>query len=102
MKPETHWEILAPTRYPWSFNSPQPSAHSIENREFLPLNKLSYRVEGVTLFNPWPPKRFDLVHAFNRIPLGPTPFVIGFESHLPRAFGLEGTGYYRFLIRRLA
>jgi len=69
---------------------------------FLPFNKLSYRIEGVTLFNPWPLKRFDLVHAFNRIPLGPTPFVIGFESHLPRAFGLEHTSYYKFLLRRLA
>jgi glycosyltransferase involved in cell wall biosynthesis len=86
--------ILAPTRYPWSFNSPRASVHHIERRDFLPLNRFSRSLEGVTVFNPLPPRRFDLVHAFNRIPLGRTPFVIGFESHLPRAFGLERTRYF--------
>jgi glycosyltransferase involved in cell wall biosynthesis len=56
----------------------------------------------VTLFNPLPPRRFDLIHAFNRIPLGWLPFIIGFESHLPRAFGLERTVSYNFMLKRLA
>jgi glycosyltransferase involved in cell wall biosynthesis len=94
--------ILAPTRYPWRFNGPSNSRHRIENRDFLPLNYLSPTIEGVTLFNPWPPRRFDLVHAFNRIPVGPRPFVIGFESHLPRAFGIEGGRWWDWMTGLLA
>jgi hypothetical protein len=55
----------------------------------LPLNLLSLRLDGVTAFNPISPRKFDLVHAFNRIPVARTPFVICFESHLPRAFCVE-------------
>lgn len=93
--------ILAPTRYPWTFNSPRHSRNHIVRRSFLPLNKVSYKLEGVTVFAEHPWKRFDLVHAFNRIPLDFRPFVIGFESHLPRAFTLEQTAYYRMLRRKL-
>lgn len=89
--------ILAPQRYPWSFNGPRRSRHRISRRLFLPANYLSRRIEGITLFNPFPPQRFDLIHAFNRIPLEPLPFVIGFESHLPRAFGLEQTALFRWM-----
>lgn len=96
--------ILAPTRYPWTFNGPRRSIHCISRRYFVPFNRLWERIEGITLFNPLPPRRFDLIHAFNRIPLsvGSTPFIIGFESHLPRAFGLEGSAYWRAMVRRLA
>lgn len=61
------------------------------------MNYVSGRLEGITAFNPLPPRRFDLVHAFNRIPIGTTPFIIGFEDYLPRAFGLERSSYYRWL-----
>jgi glycosyltransferase involved in cell wall biosynthesis len=94
--------ILAPTRYPWRFNGPANSRHRIENRDFLPLNYVSPAIEGVTLFKPWPPQRFDLVHAFNRIPIGRRPFVIGFESHLPRAFGIEGGRWWNWMTEALA
>ena len=94
--------ILAPTRYPWRFNGPRASQHNVENRLFVPFNKFSYKIEGITLFNPFPLKRFDLVHAFNRIPLGQTPFIIGFESHLPRAYGLQGSTYFALLSKYLA
>jgi glycosyltransferase involved in cell wall biosynthesis len=66
------------------------------------MGKINVRIEGVTVFNPWPPKRFDLVHAFNRIPLGTTPYLIGFESHLPRAYWMERTSYFEWLIGSLA
>lgn len=95
-------DILAPTRYPWQFNGPRHSRHRIHNRVFAPLNKISPRIEGITCFHPWPPQRFDLVHAFNRIPLGRKPYLIGFESHLPRGFGLEKTAYFRAMSRSLA
>ena len=94
--------ILAPTRYPWRFNSPRASRHDIAVRNFIPFNKLSRSVEGLTVFNPLPLRKFDLVHAFNRIPLGPTPFVVGFESHLPRAFGMESSALFRFSAGLLA
>lgn len=66
------------------------------------MNYLSPRLEGATIFNPLPLRRFDLIHAFNRIPLGLLPYVIGFESHLPRAFGMEGTPLWHMLTRSLA
>jgi len=95
-------KIMAPVRYPWQFNSPRQSRHDISVRYFLPLNKISEKIEGVTAFNPFPLRHFDLVHAFNRIPVGITPFIIGFESHLPRAFYFTDTAYYRALGRTLA
>src|SRR5690349_13638233 len=95
-------QILAPTRYPWRFNGPRASRHVIENRNFVPFNHLSNRLEGVTIFNPLPPQQFHLIHAFNRIPLTTLPFVIGYESHLPRAFGMEKSRYFKLLTRRLA
>lgn len=94
--------ILAPTRYPWRFNSPRQSRHSISRRNFLPLNKISHKIEGVTAFNPLPLKSFDLIHAFNRIPIGTKPYIIGFESHLPRGFGIENTYLFREMSKSLA
>lgn len=94
-------DILAPTRYPWRFNSPRQSRHRISIRNFLPLNKICSKIEGVTVFNPLPPKNFDLIHAFNRIPIGKTPYVIGFESHLPRGFGIEHTAFFRAMSKSL-
>jgi glycosyltransferase involved in cell wall biosynthesis len=94
--------ILAPIRYPWTFNGPRQSGHIIERRTFAPFDWISNKIEATTIFNPLPPRRFDLIHAFNRIPLSKTPFVIGFESHLPRAFGLENTAYFRRLTEMLS
>ena len=98
----TELTILAPTRYPWLFNGPRHSANDISRRNFVPVNRLWKRFEAVTVFNPLPRRRFDFIHAFNRIPVGPMPYIIGFESHLPRAYGMEKTGYFRLLSRSLA
>lgn len=81
-------------RYPFAFNSPRVSRHRIETRRFLPLERFP-PLTGATVVNPWPPRNFDLLHAWNRIPFGPTPFIIGYESHLPRAWGRERTAAYR-------
>lgn len=94
--------ILAPTRYPWTFNGPRQSAHHVTRRNFIPFNKISGKIEGFTVFNPLPFRAFDLIHAFNRIPVGITPYIIGFESHLPRAFGLEQSAYFDLLCQSLA
>jgi glycosyltransferase involved in cell wall biosynthesis len=95
-------QILAPTRYPWRFNGPRQSRHDIEVRNFLPLNKVASAIEGITVFDPLPPRRSDLVHGFNRIPLGRTPFIIGFESHLPRAFGWQDSKFFHWMTQMLA
>ncbi len=98
----TRLKILAPERYPWTFNGPRHSRHIIERRAFLPLNRFSTKLEGITIFNPLPFRRFDLTHAFNRIPLERHPFIISFELHLPRAYGLEETAYFQHLRKILA
>jgi glycosyltransferase involved in cell wall biosynthesis len=94
--------ILAPTRYPWRFNSPRKSRHLITNKPFVPFNRVSARFEGITAFPRLPGQSYDLIHAFNRIPIERTPFIIGFESHLPRGFGMESTTYFRWMTDRLA
>lgn len=89
-------------RYNTGFNTPRISRHNIERRRFLPFNRFYKPLEGGTVVNPWPPRNFDLLHAFNRVPMvGPTPFVIGFESHLPRAFGREDGLVFKTLTKRL-
>lgn len=98
----TTLNVLAPVGYPWRFNSPRHSRHAIVNRLFVPMNKLNYRIEGITWMNPVHRPGFDLVHGYNRIPLGTKPYVIGFESHLPRAFGIERSRYFAWLRGSLA
>ena len=93
--------IIAPRGYPWAFNGPRHSGHRVRVRSYAPLNKLRSNLDGLTLFNPLDTAAADLIHAFNRVPLGLKPFVIGFESHLPRVWGLEQSGYERFLFSRL-
>lgn len=88
-------------RYPFTFNSPRFSRHRIELRRFIPFDKFYPPLGGGTVVNPLPPRHFDLLHAWNRVPLGSTPFVIGFESHLPRAWGQERTAAYRMLMDTL-
>ena len=102
MNVEKSMNILAPVNYPWTFNGPRTSRHHIDRRLFVPFNKISAKIEGITVFNPLPFRKFDLIHAFNRIPLGNTPYIIGFESHLPRAFGMEKTSYFKRLAASLA
>ncbi|MEW6632168.1 MAG: glycosyltransferase family 4 protein [Pseudomonadota bacterium] len=88
-------------RYPTNFVTPRASRHRIVRKRFLPLNLVSSKLEGVTLIDPTPPA--DLVHAFNRIPLNASKFVISFESHLPRQFALSKQGRMaRYMRSRIA
>jgi glycosyltransferase involved in cell wall biosynthesis len=87
-------------RYPTKFNTPRISRHAIRPVYFLPTNKIAARLEGVTLALTG---NADLLHFHNRIPLfGRTPFLMSFESHLPRYFGGEKTPLFQFMRRRLA
>jgi glycosyltransferase involved in cell wall biosynthesis len=102
-QPERKLRILTvQDRYPALFNTPRASRHSIERRRFLPFNKFFRPLEAATFINPFPLKRFDLVHALNRVPLGPTPYIIGFESHLPREFAPGDAPVVSMLTRHLA
>lgn len=99
---ERQLTVVAPRGYPWTFNGPRQSQHRIRVRSYAPLNKLRSNLDGLTLFNPLDTAGADLIHAFNRVPLSLTPFVIGFESHLPRVWGLEGSAYERLLLASLS
>jgi glycosyltransferase involved in cell wall biosynthesis len=102
-QPERKLRVLTvQDRYPALFNTPRASRHTIERRRFLPFNKMFRPLEAATFINPFPLKRFDLVHALNRVPLGPTPYIIGFESHLPREFAPGDAPVVSMLTRHLA
>jgi len=92
--------VIAPRGYPWTFNGPRRSRHRMRRTVYLPLNRLRSNLDGVTAFSPFDTAGADLIHAFNRIPVGIRPFVVGFESHLPRTWGL-GAGYERLLLKLL-
>lgn len=86
-------------RYSARFNTPRHSRHRLHFIRHAPTHQLSKRLEAVTIF----PRAGapDLIHAYNRIPLGPTPFVVGFESHMPRYWWRDALsdGYARLLVQ---
>src|SRR5271168_2578820 len=87
-------------RYPTSFCTPKNSRHVITSRYFLPTHRVSKKIESFTVIMPG---MADLIHAVNRIPvLTRTPYVISFESHLPRYYGGEQTRLFAAMRRRLA
>lgn len=98
---ERQLTVVAPRGYPWAFNGPRQSRHRVRVRAYAPLNKLRSNLDGITLFSPADTAGANLIHAFNRVPLNLKPFVIGFESHLPRVWGLEGSAYERLLFASL-
>jgi glycosyltransferase involved in cell wall biosynthesis len=77
-------------KYPTSFVTPRTSRHTILRQRFLPLNLVSSKLEGVTLIEP--ALSVDMVHAFNRIPVNSSKYIMSFESHLPRQFALRKRG----------
>jgi len=88
-------------RYPTSFVTPRASRHTLLKQRFLPLNFVSPKLEGVTLIQP--ATRLDFVHAFNRIPINGSKFIISFESHLPRQFALRPDSVLaRYMTHRIA
>ena len=76
-------------RYPTSFVVPRRSGHQINSRLFLPFDKLLNKLDGIAWMAPF--HNADLVHAFNRVPIGERKYVISFESHLPAGSALHGT-----------
>lgn len=99
--PKPKLTVVAPRGYPWAFNGPRRSRHDLRIRSYVPLNRLRSNLDGLTVFSPLDTMGADLIHAFNRVPLGTKRFVIGFESHLPRVWGLSGSSYERLLYKVL-
>ncbi len=67
----------------------------------MPFNFVSPKLEGVTFIEP--ATRVDLVHAFNRIPVNSSKFIMSFESHLPRHFALaRRSRLVRYMTSRIA
>ncbi|AVA25826.1 glycosyltransferase family 4 protein [Rhizobium sp. NXC24] len=93
--------ILAPVGYPWEFTGPRIRDYETMRRKFIPFDRLRRGWDGFTIFNPIDVVRCDLIHAFNRIPLNGPPYVIGFESHLPRTFSPDGKYYKSYLYKKL-
>jgi glycosyltransferase involved in cell wall biosynthesis len=90
--------IVRPTGYPALFNTPRNSRHDIKDRYWLPLHKINRRLEAPLILiglRPTP------VATFNRIPLGIRPFVITFESHLPRLFDYPNGVVNDFFVNQL-
>ena len=85
-------------RYSARMNTPRHSRHKMEFVPLLSTHRIGKRIEAVTVLRP--SLRPDLVHVYNRIPLGPTPFVVGFESHMPR-YWWSNTDLAARMLRRL-
>lgn len=91
--------VVRAAGYPSRFNTPRRSRHRISTRRWLPAHKIWRPLEVALLM---PDHGADLLACFNRIPLGSKPFVVSFESHLPRLFGYEGSRAFRAFSRILA
>jgi glycosyltransferase involved in cell wall biosynthesis len=91
-------KIVRPAGYPTRFNTPRASKHEMVTRQWLPLHKIWMPLETVLILAP---SRSGLITTFNRIPLGRRPFLISFESHLPRLFGHENSWAFRYFTRQL-
>lgn len=91
--------IIRPAGYPARFNTPDVSRHRISTRPWLPAHKVWRPLEVALLM---PAVQADLIATFNRIPIGRAPFVISFESHLPRLFGFEKNAVFKWFSEILA
>jgi glycosyltransferase involved in cell wall biosynthesis len=75
------------------FNLPERVSHHVRFQRFAPLQYVWAPLGAVGLY--WPSPACDLVHSMNRIPMFPfKPWVVTFESVLPRT--LTGSGHWLF------
>lgn len=85
-----------------AYHGPRSSRHAIERRRYLPLEKIYRPLSGGKLMNPVPLKPFDVVHAWRRVPVGPTPFIVGFEWHLPLSWEHQPKSFSLLMERLLS
>jgi glycosyltransferase involved in cell wall biosynthesis len=93
-------KILTFTKYPMYFNLPAPLWASTRRTRFLPLNALYGPLGGVACY--FPLFHHDVLHTMNHVPVyGNKPWVVTFESSLPRTL-THGRGWlYRSLRARI-
>ena len=88
-------------RYPTSFVVPRQSRHTISPRLFAPLDRISDKLNGLSVYPDIPGT--PLLHAHNRIPIRHPHYVLTFESHLPHNFAARREGsIYRFMLREIS
>lgn len=77
------------------FNSPRVSRHQLVWKRF-PYNWKWRPLDGVAFLDPR--QSFDLLHSFNQIPFTRKPWIVSFESILPRTIG-KGEKALRVMLR---
>jgi glycosyltransferase involved in cell wall biosynthesis len=100
--------LLTGTRPMVRPNGPRASRHRLIIETDQRMRFVTRRVIERT----WPPlaglswphprwARYDLIHSFNAIPITPKPWLVTFESMLPRTLGVGGAALGRRLRERL-
>ena len=100
-QPTRRLRVLSPDYYGVAFVTPRESKHEIVRRP--------YRAPWRRLWRPLDAVAFglrdagcDVVHSYNRIPLTDKPWIVTFESWMPRTLSDRDLGLRRFLMRRLS
>jgi glycosyltransferase involved in cell wall biosynthesis len=75
--------VLLTDSYLMRFNAARRSEHLLVWKKFG--DSKWGLLDGIALCNPF--ESSDLVHTFNKIPLTRRPWIVSFESYLPRTFG---------------
>jgi glycosyltransferase involved in cell wall biosynthesis len=105
VNPSKTWSVakvlLTGSRNIIAFNTPRASRHTLLRSRSVPLARIWRPLDGLGM---WVPVRSDyqLIHSANRIPLVDKPFVVTFESFLPRTLGVGGARLKKLLRKRLA
>lgn len=93
--------VLTPNYYGMGFVTPRLSRHEIVTCPYKAPWRRVWRPLDAVAFG-LPAGNCDVVHSYNRIPLTRKPWVLTFESWLPRTLSKPDLGLRRFLMRRLA
>jgi len=92
--------VLVPTGYAARFNMPGGDGCTTVPVDFIGRQRRLWQpLEAVAV---WRPRRgYDVIHTFNRVPLTRKPWLVTFESLLPRTIGPRQEWMRSLLRRRL-
>lgn len=93
--------VLLANNYITTFNSPRESIHTLIRTKFFPSRQFFRPLDSVAMWIPVG-QECQLIHSFNRIPYTQKPWIISFESFLPRTIGPGSNLFKRILRPRLA
>ena len=82
-----------------SFNSSRHSVHKLIRAIPFPLKKIWRPLDALSIGLPVQP--YQLIHSYNRIPYVNKPWIISFETILPRTIGPGSYGLKKILRSRL-